>query len=142
MSAKDLVNAARTLKGARWRHRGRHPWAVDCLGLLELSFSAAGWALQTPRRYGREPWEDQLRQGLRREFGLPITDGWSVGDIALICWNRGEPSHVGIIADHPQGLSLIHSHNLHGVVEHGLSGPYIKAVVEVYRPKWLDKSYQ
>lgn len=141
MTPETVVEAARSLRGARWRHRGRQRWAVDCLGLLDLSFAAAGRILPTPRIYGREPWDDQLRRGLREEFGGPVDPPWQPGDVALIRWHNGEPSHVGILGDHPHGLSLIHSHNLHGVVEIGLSGPYLKAIVEVYRPAWHDKFY-
>jgi hypothetical protein len=142
MSAEKFVAHARSLKGARWRHRGRKPWAVDCIGLLVLSCTAAGleWQeLKDERRYGREPWEDRLRKGLRDRFGDPAND-WRPGDVALIRWNKGEPSHVGIIGDHPQGLSLIHASNIHGVVEHGLSGKFFDCIVEVYRP-WAKYSH-
>jgi len=142
MTAAVFVQAARGLKGARWRHRGRKPWAVDCIGLLILAAEEAGLDPgNVPRRYGREPWDDQLRQGLRERFGAPVPDP-APGDIALIRWQPGEPTHVAVLADHPSGgLSMIHAHNLHGVVEHALSGPYLDAVVEVYRP-WPGKSSQ
>lgn len=135
MSAERFIQHARSLRGAKWRHRGRKPWAVDCLGLLELSMQAAGRIIRTPIKYGREPWDDQLRRGLREHFGEPVPKPWCPGDVSLIRWKKGEPSHVAILGDHPQaGLSLIHAHNLHGVVEHALSGPYLDCVVEVYRP--------
>ena len=138
MSAQQFVAAARSLKGAPWRHRGRKPWAVDCIGLIVLAARAAGMATVDETRYGREPWEDRLRKGLRDRYGPPVADR-RPGDIALIRWRTGEPTHVAIIADHPSGgLSLIHAHNLHGVVEHALSGPYLDCVEEVYRP-WPDK---
>lgn len=136
MSADEFVRHARSLKGARWRHRGRKPWAVDCLGLLVLAAKATGSSIQDVSRYGRDPWDDQLRKGLATRFGPPV-GGWRAGDVALIRWRKGEPSHVAIIADHPGGgLSMIHVHNLHGVVEHSLSGPFLDCIVEVYRP-WL-----
>lgn len=136
-----FIEGARQLKGARWRHRGRKPWAVDCVGLVVLAGKHAGLNTGDESRYGREPWEDRLRDGLRDRFGGPVTD-WRAGDIALIRWRHGEPSHLGIIADHPNGgLSLIHAHNLHGVVECSLSGPYRSCIVEVYRP-WPAKSCQ
>lgn len=62
-----------------------------------------------------------------------------MGDVALIRWKQGEPSHVAVIGDHPGGgLTLIHAHNLHGVIENGLSGPYLDCIVEVYRPRWPE----
>lgn len=129
-----FVEHARKLKGARWRHRGRKPWAVDCLGVLELAMQGAGRDLRTPTRYGREPWDDQLRKGLREQFGEPVAPPWRPADVALIRWHKGEPSHVAVIADHPDGLALIHSHNINGVVEHALRGPILDCIVEVYRP--------
>lgn len=143
MSAQAFVAAARALKGVRWRHRGRKPWAVDCVGLLLLSARAAGKHVEDEPLYGREPWDDQLRKALRQRFGEPVArEDRRCGDIALIRWNQGEPSHIAIIGDHPQGgLSLIHASNIHGVVECSLSGPYEKCVVEVYR-LWHDKFYR
>lgn len=141
MSREKFVEAARGLLGARWRHRGRKPWAVDCLGLLVLAGKEAGRDVETPRLYGREPWEDSLRRGLVAHFGKPLPAAEAkAGDVALIRWRAGEPSHVAIVADHPDGwLTLIHAHNIHGVVEHSLAPPFDKVIVEVYRP-WPDTS--
>lgn len=140
--ADAFVAGARALKGAKWGHRGRKPWRVDCVGLLILAARSAGREVPDEKIYGREPWEDQLRRCLRERFGDPVSDAWRPGDVPLIRWRKGEPSHIGIIGDHPDGgLSLIHAHNLHGVVECSLSGPYLAVVVEVYRP-WQDKSSQ
>lgn len=136
----EFIEAARSLKGARWRHRGRKPWAVDCLGLLELSGKKAATAddgrWTTPNVYGREPWDDQLRAGLRQRFGDPLPPAQArAGDIALIRWRKEEPSHVAIVADHPDGgLSMIHAHNIAGVTEHRIAHPFDQNVIEVYRP--------
>lgn len=137
--ARAFIDAARRLRGVRWRHRGRKPWAVDCVGLLVLSAQAVGVQVVPPRLYGREPWEDMLRQGLRQHFGdpLPPTEA-KPGDVALICWRKGDPSHVAIVGDHPDGwLTLIHAHNVLGVVEHSFAPPFESVVVEVYRV-WPD----
>lgn len=142
MSAELFIEHARSLKGTRWRHRGRKPWAVDCLGLIALSLEAAGMQVQDETRYGREPWDDSLRKGLAERFGDPVDD-WRAGDIALIRWRKDEPSHLGILADHPRGgLSVIHAHNLRGVIEHAVDGSRIHdCIIEVYRP-WPDKYCQ
>lgn len=134
-----FIAAARALKGAKWRHRGRRPWAVDCLGLLVLAGRAAGEEWDTPKVYGREPWDDQLRQGLIRTFGhaLPKSEA-RPGDIALIRWRREEPSHVAVIANHPDGgLSMVHAHNIAGVCEQRIAHPFDDVIIEVYRP-WPD----
>lgn len=136
-----VVAQARAMLGVRWRHQGRKPWAVDCAGLVVLSFAAAGWpnATASPARYGREPWDDMLRKTLAGHFGPPIPAGseWQAGDVALFRWGKSDPSHVGIIADHPAGgLSIIHASNLRNVVETAFTGRLLASVEEVYRPVW------
>ena len=138
--AEAVVAHARSMIGVAWRHQGRKPWAVDCAGLVVLSFAAAGWpgAGDSPARYGREPWDDMLRRTLVGHFGAPLEAGeWQAGDVPLFRWGRGEPTHVGIIADHPRGgLSIIHASNRPGVVEVQLIGRLRECVIEVYRPEW------
>jgi cell wall-associated NlpC family hydrolase len=136
MGAAEFVDAARKLKGARWRHRGRKPWAVDCIGLLVVAGARSGALVEDERGYGREPWEDRIRSGARRRWGEPLAPAEArAGDIAIIRWRRAEPSHLGIVADHPDGgLSLIHAHLLHGVIEQRLDERMLACIVEVYRP--------
>jgi cell wall-associated NlpC family hydrolase len=135
LSSVLFVAAARRLIGTRWRHRGRKPWAIDCVGLIVVAARQAGSEVADETLYGREPWDAQLQAGLRIRFGAPAEDAWRPGDVAVIRWAKAEPSHVGILADHPGGgLSLIHAHNLHGVVEQGIDARLRACVVEVYRP--------
>ena len=132
-----FVAHARSLLGARWRHRGRKPWALDCVGLLYLSGRAAGWPLVDQRYYGREPWDDMLRKELQDQCGekLPADEPYKVGDVALIRWRKGEPTHVAIIADGLHGgLSLIHCENINGCVEQALDDSFFGVIVEAYRP--------
>lgn len=132
--AQQYVDSARALVGAKWRHRGRKPWALDCIGLLVVAAYRAGLTAKDEAGYGREPWEDRLAEGLRERFGEPVTD-WRAGDIAVIRWAKGEPSHTGILANHPLGgLSIIHAHTINGVVEHALRGPVLDGIVAVFRP--------
>jgi cell wall-associated NlpC family hydrolase len=135
LSAAAFVAAARKLRGTPWRHRGRKSWAMDCVGLIVVAAREAGLQVTDEKLYGREPWEAQLQAGLRARFGTPIDTDWRAGDVSVIRWAKGEPSHVGILADHPLGgLSLIHAHNLHGVIEHAVDERLRCCVVEVYRP--------
>lgn len=141
MSGPERVVAhARDMIGVRWRHQGRKPWAVDCIGLVELALLHAEWpgAVYRPACYGREPWDDQLRAGMRQHFGDPITDAWAPGDVPLFRWNEGEPSHVGILGNYRYGgVSIIHASSVRKqVIETGLSGRLLNCVIEVYRPKW------
>lgn len=137
-----VVAHARGMIGVRWRHQGRKPWAVDCLGLVQLSLIAAGWPGDTslPARYGRTAWNDQLQQGLRDHFGKPVTDAWRPGDVPLFQWGKADPTHVGILADYRYGgVSLVHASNLRNVVETSLSGRLLDCVIEVYRPAWGEQ---
>lgn len=138
-----FVAAARALKGTPWRHRGRKPWAIDCIGELVVAFHTAGHPFRDERLYGREPWEDSLRKGLRERLGAPLPpDQAKPADVALIRWRGGEPSHVAVVGDHPQGgVSIIHAHNVGGVTECRIAHPFDRVIVEVYRP-WPATSYQ
>jgi hypothetical protein len=148
MSAQEAVVYARELvarsRAGRtfWRHQGRKPWAIDCVGLIKLACEAGGYAFRTETKptYGREPWDDQLRRCLQAEFGEPASDAPRVGDVALVRWNRGDPSHVGLLADYwAGGLSIIHAQRIDGVIETILPGSRAGAgVLEVYRPDWGD----
>lgn len=144
-----MVSHARSLIGLSWRHRGRSRRGIDCVGLLVLSAHAAGHSIPDATHYGRYPWEDRLRRELREAFGAPIwsqtepvVGEWLAGDVALISWRRGEPSHVGLIADYLYGgLSIIHCENINGCVEHPVVDHFFDCVTEVYRP-WPAKSSQ
>lgn len=135
---QEFVEAARSLKGAKWRHRGRKPWAVDCIGVVAVAGKMAGLAAEDEFKYGREPWEDRLRQGCRERWGDPIPkEQVQPGDIAIFRWGNGEPSHMGVIGNHPDGgLTLIHAHLTNGVVEASLAGKYESCIVEVFRPRF------
>lgn len=125
--------------GVKWRHRGRKPWAVDCVGLVLLSLRAAGLELEDEKHYSREPWKDSLRKKLRSRFGEPINDdNWQPGDIAVFKWGGYEPSHIGILGDCEYSrFSLIHSRRANSqgcVVEHHLDERWSRLLVEVYSP--------
>lgn len=133
----QAVNKARSLVGAKWRHRGRQAHAVDCIGLLVLSYAAAGLTVPDRRDYGREPWNDGLQAALVERFGPPRAEGeaWQPGDTALFRWANRPPCHVGLLADYRHGgLSVIHAHSMFNVAEHGLDRPWRDLLVEVYNP--------
>lgn len=140
MTGPDRVVAhARAMVGVPWRHQGCKPWAVDCIGLVKVVMVAAGWRrpIELPRGYGREPWDNRLRMGLHAHFDSPVSGEWAPGDIPLFRWGKGEPTHVGIIANHPHGgTSIIHASNRRGVVETRLAGRLLGCVIEIYRPEW------
>lgn len=91
---------------------------------------------EDPRLYGREPWDDRLRAGCRERWGDPVPlERATPGHVAIVRWGRGEPSHMGVIGDGRYGgLTLIHAHNIHGVVEQSISGRVAECIVECYDP--------
>jgi hypothetical protein len=140
MSAELFVYGGRKLVGARWRHYGRTPWAVDCLGVLVLAAAHAGLPFEDEPIYSQEPIDGLLRAGLQRRFGPPVPGGFRSmrqGDVPLFRWGNGPPTHVGIAANHPSGgLSLIHSNIVNGCVEQSFSKILVAAFVDCYRPSW------
>ncbi len=132
MSAENFIASARAMKGAEWRHAARKDWAVDCIGLVALSLAKAGRPVKDKKVYGREAWGDHLLEACRAEFGEPV-QGPCAGDVVLIRW--GNTAHMGILANHPDGgVSIIHAHNIHGVVEQTYSGPIKACTIAFFRP--------
>lgn len=135
MTVEAFIAAARSLKGAQWRHLGRSGRHVDCIGLLALAFARAGIHFDDERVYSREPVGGYLRAGAVMRWGDPITKARaSAGDIVLLRWGKQDPSHTGILAAHPDGgLSIIHATQLHGVIEQRWAGMAYAATSDVFR---------
>lgn len=131
-----FVTAARGYVGARWRHRGRKPWAVDCVGVLVLSARAAGWPVTDDSVYSRWPWRDRLEKELERQMGKAVLkESMQVGDAVLIQWDQRGPSHVGIVAGYKWGgYSLIHCENIDGCIEQRIDADLLEKIIRVYRP--------
>jgi hypothetical protein len=57
------------------------------------------------------------------------------GDIALMAF-EGEPSHVGIITDYPDGgFALLHTFaQMKKVVEHRMDAQWLGYIAEIFRP--------
>jgi cell wall-associated NlpC family hydrolase len=130
-----LVESARKYLGVPFRHRGRLPSRLDCVGLIVIARQDCGYEVRNDEKhYGREPHADGLREHLQLEFGQPCSD-IQVGDIALIAYNTEIPHHVAIVGDYVYGgLSLIHADGLIGrVVEHRLDDKWRGLILETYR---------
>lgn len=144
---RQVVETARGFvrEKARWRHRGRAPWAMDCIGLLVLTYRSLGLTVNDRRDYGREAWNEDLQGALWAHLGDPVyrapddgaadLSGCGPGDIAVLRWEGKAPCHAGILADYRHGgLSLIHAHSHFNVAEHGLDARWRRLLVEVYSP--------
>jgi len=133
---QKILEKARSMIGAKWRHRGRKEWAVDCIGIMVLSMQHAGIEMRDRTNYGREPWNDGLQKEMEDHFGEAISGEWLPGDVVIMQWpNMPAPSHVAILGDYVHGgLSLIHAHSTWNVAEHRLDDKWRKLIVGVYRP--------
>lgn len=137
LSLEACLKEARGFVGAKWRHLGRKPWAIDCIGIIVLSLKAGGVFMQDRTNYGREPWKDGLETDLEAHFGkpLPIEDR-KAGDIVLMQdFSQPAPAHVGIVTEID---SVIHSYSEVGVIEHIINEVWLSRMVCVYRPNWEE----
>lgn len=141
----NIVEAARAYIGIPWRHRGRSRRGVDCAGLLILAVKdVEGIEIESPDRYGREPFNNGLESYCLKaadlvwsgEKGQCTYDQLMVGDGVLMAPDA-RPRHLGIIGDHPLNrFSLIHADSSPGVrrvVEHGLNDGVLEMIVAVFR---------
>ena len=135
---EKTISMARSLVGAKWRHLGRKPWAVDCIGLIVLSLAAGGIVMRDRTNYGREPWKDGLETDMTAHFGQPLSlEEMREGDIVLMKWiDQPAPSHVGIITQTENGLGLIHSYSMVSVTEHLIDSEWMSKMVCIWRPEY------
>lgn len=129
-----LSEAAMQYVGVPFRFRGRAKSGVDCSGLLVCAMRESGLDVEDRINYGREPWNDGLEASLDEHFHIadfPL----QVDDVVLMSLNgRGVPQHIGIIADYPGGLGIIHARSEFGkVLFHHMDPKHVKSVLKVYR---------
>jgi len=134
-----FLAAARSLRDARTRfkHQGRSSRGVDCAGLLVYGMAAAGRTLKDADGYGRTPYKARLEGLLEENFGAPLdaAEPMAEGDIVLLKM-VGDPSHVGIVTDHPSGgYAILHSYaQQRMVVEHRMDDEWIGYIYMRFRP--------
>lgn len=131
-----LYEAAMKYLDVPFRHRGRTPNGLDCVGLLVLAARDLGYIAQDKKVYGREPFNDGLREMLVNNNCVPVTRPLQIDDIVLMKHRTQdpEPSHVGIITPHPYGLGIIHAYAAIGKVAlHRLDALRKSQVVEVFQ---------
>lgn len=131
-----FIDAARTYLGVKFKHQGRSRNGVDCVGLCVLAMQAIGRTCFDAKTYSRHAQKQGLRAALVRNLGEPIAkDQMRAGDIVLMAF-VGEPSHVGIITNHPYGgFALLHTFaQMKKVVEHRMDEQWMDYISEVFRP--------
>lgn len=137
-------------------HGGRKPWRLDCAGLWLLAMQ--GWArshfYQGPhdggtlvrhwagrptvdiRAYGKRPFMNGLEQAVEENAGPAVPKASMREGDGLVMRFEGAPTHVAIVANHPQGgFKVIHTDaTMKRVTEHTLDDEWSSKIVAVYRP--------
>lgn len=129
-TAASLIAAARAYLGVPWRHQGRSPFGIDCVGLLVCVARDLNIPVEDMRAYEREPRAHDLARLLRRHcVSVPVAD-MRRGDIVLM----GRPiTHVGILTDAHRPFGLIHVPTNGACVEVRFD-PGIHRLRAAYRP--------
>jgi len=136
----NLSQAALKYVNTPFLHRGRTLHGVDCIGLILLAAIDCGYVPANIPTYGREPRNGLLSYGLQDRLGKPLERDLQANDIVVQRLHEGgEPSHVGIITDHPHGLGIVHAYGEIGrVVHQRLSDARRRLITEAYQ--WQGKS--
>lgn len=145
---EDIVKAARSLLGTRFRHQGRSPeTGVDCVGFLVAIARIIDYPFEIYdlREYRRTPQPSVLIPLLGKNMlEIPLEDV-GVGDVYLMTAGGRKPRHTAIkatdVTDYERGKvpTLIHALNKPGVnrvVEHPVS-QWEQGFVKGYRLKGL-----
>jgi cell wall-associated NlpC family hydrolase len=124
----NVVEAARAYLGCPFHHQGRSRSGLDCAGLLVLAYRQLGIELEDLPAYGREPWNDGLRECVERNF-RKVEDGPLPGDVLLFRVLR-EPQHLALATE----KGMIHTYASVGkVVETNIGPRWLERIVGVYR---------
>lgn len=132
-------DVARELLGVRFVHQGRNPKSgIDCIGAVIVWGTRLGLpfvALDTTN-YGRDPHDGMLESYLESAFGPSLHKSqMQAGDVVSVDY-FGVIRHVGIVAQGPGYLTLIHTNQRVGrVTEARIDPKWLKRIKGVYRPQ-------
>ncbi len=135
MIAADIITAARSALGVRFRHQGRTMSGMDCAGLVVYVAQSLGLEYADHDGYARQPSGGLLESALDVQPCLERVKGPPQAADVLLMKFDGDPQHLGIYT----GSSLIHAWALaRKVCEHGFTDPWPGRVVRVYRFKGIE----
>ncbi len=124
------VNAARACLGTPFHHQGRSPGTgLDCIGLLVVALTAAGFSVRDRADYSLRPDGKSLLAALDEHGARRVSD-IQAGDILVFCYDR-QPQHVALATS---ADTMIHSFAPAGKVVETAIGVYWKRrLAAVYR---------
>lgn len=126
----DVVSAARSCLGVRFRHQGRLPeHGLDCAGLVLHVCRQLGVPVEDQQNYSHCP-DHRLLTWVLHQHLIPISlHDVQPGDVLRFLSGR-DPVHLGIATD----IGVIHAAALHRkVVEHRLDNSPDLRLVEAYQ---------
>ena len=125
--------------GVPFLHLGRDANGIDCIGLVAYAY---GYSADKLPAYPRDPYHNELQQGLNAVLGAPRAlapvpvGALAPGDVLAMAFGR-PVRHVALVAEHPTFagvLSIIQTDSTLGrVTEHILDAKWLRRVREVYR---------
>lgn len=132
----QIVEAARTYLGTKFKHQGRlKDFGIDCAGLVigvgkELGYMPNEWDHVA---YGHLPHAQMMANQCDLVLDRILIEEATVGDIYLMAF-QSEPQHLCIITD----KGIIHSYaQVRRCVEHGIDDIWLSRVKRAYRYKGL-----
>ena len=136
MTGADIVRAARDLVGTPFRHQGRSPAGVDCVGLAVVIAEGLGIPVVDQSGYGRRPQSGLLEAAFEDQPALVRVADRQPGDLLLMRFDA-YPQHLAIFAgwsDAYQGEGIVHAWLAsRRVCEHRLDDDWRRRIVRTYR---------
>ena len=131
MMPQEIISAARSEIGTRFRHQGRVGGkCLDCAGLVVRVATLLGVTVEDQRGYARQPSAAQLETALDCQPGVKLVRGEPLpGDILLLRFDK-DPQHLAIFT----GENIIHaSSQTRRVVEERFDRMWRLRLSRVYR---------
>ena len=132
ITGEAIVTEARRWIGAPWRHQGRGPAGVDCIGLLIVVADALGVPHHDVTGYDRRATGTRLLEEFARALDPVAMPDARPGDI-LVFAETSYPCHAGFLTKRHGVPHLLHAHALRRCV---LEEPLIEPWLSRQRAAW------
>ncbi len=140
MTGSCLVAEARNWIGTPYEHQASCRGAgADCLGLLRgvIRVVTGNEPERVPAYtpdWSETDGQERLLMAAKRHF-VPVKGDWEPGDVLVFRMRKGAVAkHLAIFArDLRENPTMIHAYSRLGVVETGLSAPWMRRVAGVFR---------